>query len=261
MTTTVKEKITTDFQKAKEEGGLRAERIREILKEAVSQAATEVKAGSGEIRTIAQDAIAAVLENVQGRGEETKTDLTASVECIVEGIKASKQEVISKAQAYVDQLQAQVNTQSQELDADIDGALVAIESTAQESTSDFKTLLASVVKLIRSSRQFAVLQEEYAKFKTQAETLDSKLDERYGDRYGQVKQTLEKYWEILKAWFDKAKTELAKGTPDPIQKAQVELGAKMAAQHAAAQQAQQSSQERVQDLLTKESECEVADAE
>jgi len=69
MTDSIKDRIATDFQKTKAEGGTRAARIREIIQTAASQTVSEVKAGSGEIRAIAQDTFSAVIENLNETAE------------------------------------------------------------------------------------------------------------------------------------------------------------------------------------------------
>jgi hypothetical protein len=63
MSDSIKDRITTDLQKAKDEGGTRAERIREIIQGAASQTMAEVKEGSGTIGTIARDALSTVVRS------------------------------------------------------------------------------------------------------------------------------------------------------------------------------------------------------
>lgn len=258
MSEVIKEKIATELQKAKEEGSLRSERIREIVKVAVAQAVTEVKEGSGEIRGIAGSAIAAVMEFLKEKGNGVKTDVNASIEGVIDGIKASRQDAISHNQLQVDQLQSQLDAQNQILEAEIDGALITIETVAREaddSSTVLQSLFAAAVQAIRESRQFAAAQEQYQKLREQLLALDGKLAERYGDRYGQVKHHLEKYLEVAKTWYDKAKTEI----PDPIQKMQIELGVKMAEAGATAARKEQSAKERIKDILHKEAQTQVSD--
>lgn len=263
MATAVKERITSNLQKAKEEGGLRVERIREIVKEAVMLSVDEIKVGSGEIRTIAAEAIAAVIDLLKEKGQDAKADVAASVEGVIDGIKASRQAQLHQTQAQVEQLQTQLEAENQQLDAELDSALVTIETTAQESNSstDFKALFASVIHTIRESKQFAQLQEQYAQLRAQLATLDGKLAERYGDRYEHVKQQLEKYWETAKAWYEQTRADVKAGAANPIQKMQVELGEKFAAAGTTAAKTEQATKERLGAMLRKEAECEVADPE
>ena len=61
----VKEKITQEIQKAKQEGKLRTENIKEIVRGAIINAMAELKEGASEIRAIVKEAIATVVENLQ----------------------------------------------------------------------------------------------------------------------------------------------------------------------------------------------------
>lgn len=258
MSQVIKERIAADLQKAKAEGSLRTDRIREIVKEAVAQAVTEVKAGSGEIRGIAGSAIAAVIDLLKDKGSEAQAEVTASIEGVIDGIKASRQDAIAQNQIQVDQLQSQLETQTQILDAEIEGALVTIETVARESpesSSVLQSLFAAAVEAIRASKQFSAAQGQFLKLKEQLVTLDTKLAERYGDRYQHVKHQLETYLETAKTWYDKAKTEI----PDPIQKMHIELGAKMAEAGAAAARKEQAAKDRIKDILHKETQTQVSD--
>lgn len=262
MSEVVKERIAADLQKAKEEGSLRSERIREIVKEAVAQAVSEIKQGSGEIRTIARDAISAVIELLKDKGSETKAEVYASIEGVIDGIKASRQDDIAHTQSQVDHLQASLDTQTQTLEAEVNSALVEIEATAKQSTSaspDLKSLFASAVEAILESKQFAVLKDQYVKLRSQLAVLDERLAERYGDRYEQVKQQLEKYLANAKVWYDKTKEEVSAGVPDPVQRMQVEIGAKMAEAGAAAARKEHAAKERLKELLHKETQTEISD--
>lgn len=263
MATAVKERINTNFQKVKEEGTLRAERIRDIVKEAVSLSINEIKGGSGEVRTVAADAIAAVIDLVKDKGQAAKADVAASVEGIIDGVKASRQSTLTQTQGQVEHLQTQLDQEAAQLDADVATALVAIETTAKESDTspDFKALFASLLDAIKETRQFATLQDQYAKLKGQLHSLDEKLAERYGDRYEQVKQQLEKYWETVKVWYEKARTEVNNGGTDPVTKLQTELSDRFAKAGTNAAKAEQVTKTKLSEMLQKEAACEVADPE
>lgn len=249
MATDIKERIATDLQKAKQEGGLRSDRIREIVKIAVSEALGEVKVGSGEIGTIAKDAIAAVIDLVKERGQEAKAEMAASVEGVVDGIRESRQTAIAQTQSQMDQLQTDLDAHTQQLEADVDGALVAIETEARQSNSDVKTILTKIVGTIRESKQFAVVQEQYAKLRSQLAVLDERLAEKYGDRYDQVKHQLEKYWENAKVWYEKNRTEVESGKSDPVEKTQVGLGEKFAQAGSFVAKKEQEIKAKIKDAL------------
>jgi hypothetical protein len=71
-TNSVKEKLATDFQAAKTKGGSRAARIRDIMKNAASQALSEVKDGSMEVGTIAKGSFATVVDQMVDRLNENQ---------------------------------------------------------------------------------------------------------------------------------------------------------------------------------------------
>lgn len=252
MAIDVKERIAEDLQKAKQEGGLRSDRIREIVKTAVAQAVGELKEGSGEIRTIAKDAVFAVIGLVKDKGQETKAEMAASVEGVIDGIRESRQAGINKTQSQMDQLQTDLETQTQQLEAEVDGALVAISTEAQQSDSDVKRILEKVVATIRESKQFTVVQEQYAKLRSQLAVLDERLAEKYGDRYAQVKQQLEKYWEGSKSWYEKNRTEVESGEVNPVEKTQVGLGEKFAQAGSFVAHKEQEIKSKIKDLLHSE---------
>lgn len=223
MTNSVRERISEDLQKAKAEGSLRADRIRQIVQSAISQALSELKEGSGEIRTVAQDAFSAVLENVQDQGQKTKDDLQASVEGIIEGISASRQDAIAQTQTQIQELQEQVDQQEQQLESDVSGAIVAIESTGRQSTHSLKDALDEVLNRFKDREEFEAMKRQYARLKGQLAILDANLAARYGERYDEVKRHLES----AQTWYSTAKAEAEHEGIDKIQKTQAEVEAKI----------------------------------
>lgn len=203
MATVMQEKITADLQKAKVEGGLRAEKIREIFKAAVAQSIAEVKGGSSEVHAIAKDSMASVIDILNETGNNTQAEVNASVEGIVEGIQDSNHNA-----------------------ADIGGALAEIEASGNQTSADMQSLMAAVLNAVKRTQQYALFVERYAEVKTRLNSVDAQLAEKYGDRYQQLKQQLEKFWALAKVWFGKAKATVT--APDPVQRMQIELGAKMA---------------------------------
>ena len=206
MSNSIKEKIAEDLQKAKAEGQLRTERIREIVREAVKQAVAntvvEVKQGAVEIRELVKDAIATVVENLKDKNREIKEEIVASVQGVIEGISDQKRQEILQAQEEVRQLQEHIDRQEQELDANIDAALVNIEPTTSETSDKLKDAIAAAVKGIRESEEVALMQKRYAQLQAQLSVLKANIEARYGDSYGEVKDNLiNKYLEEAKNWY------------------------------------------------------------
>jgi hypothetical protein len=158
MVTAIKERMTTNLQKVKSEGGTRVARIREILQTAMSEAVSEVKAGSGEMGQIAKETIADAKE----------------------------------------------------------------------------------------TEEFTKLKDQYTDVQSRLVGLDETLVARYGDRYQTVKQQVAKYWTVAKAWYNKTKAEVKVGAPDPVQRMQIAIGAKMAQAGTATAQQEQTIKQHIE---------------
>ncbi len=224
MSNSVKERIATDLQKVKEQGSLRVERIREIVKTAVSEATIEFKEGSGEIRQLVKDAVSAALDNLKEKDRtQAREEVNASIEGAIEGVSSSTYEKIAQTQSEIERLQAQIDRQQETLESEVDSALVAIEETETESSPNLKELIEAVVAAFKE-KHFARLQEQYLKLKEQLAKLDATLANRYGDRYAEVKQRLEN----AKNWYDTTRAKTEAGEPDPVEQRRAELDTKAA---------------------------------
>lgn len=78
MADSIKDRITTDFQKVKTQGGTRVVRIGEIVREAASQAVTELKAGSSEVGTIAKDSFSTIASTLNEESSNSSEETTSS---------------------------------------------------------------------------------------------------------------------------------------------------------------------------------------
>lgn len=205
MTNSVKERIQEDLQKAKSEGSLRAERIRDIVKAAVSEAMAEVSQGTGELKAIATDALMAAFAVVRDRAATRTEDMAASVEGVVEGIGESHREAIAQAQVQIDDLQQTLNQADRQLEAEITTALATVDLPEAEATTKtpFKVLVDLVVNTVKEREVFNIFQQRYDRLKQQLAELDTRLQERYGDRYDEVKRQLE----TAQTWYASAKAE------------------------------------------------------
>lgn len=217
MTYSVKEKVVENLQKAKQEGNLRIDRIREIVKSAVAQALTELKAGSGEIKTIAKDAVSGVTEVVKEKGESAKDEVVASIEGAIEGISGVTREQLAQRKAQLDVMQAELQAEEQVLDAEINTALVELENSTETSNVSLKSLLQAAIASIRD-RQFTQLKQQYVHLQTQLGYVDEKLAERYGDRYAEVKHQLEN----AKTWYETNKSKVEAGEPNMVDQKQAQ---------------------------------------
>lgn len=219
MSNPVKEKITTNLAKAKEEGNIRAEHIREIVKDAVLQAVAELREGTGEIGLIVKDAISTVIADLKGSGKETTEKITASIEGAIEGSTYQRQQAIAQRRAKLLEIQTQLEQQQQDLDREISEVLIDIKATeSTDSISDDSEAINLAVNTVQEQQESGLLQDQYIKLKSQLESLDQKLVNRYGDRYNEVKHQ----WENAKTWYGQKKTEAAASGTVPLQQKQAE---------------------------------------
>jgi hypothetical protein len=244
MSNSIKETIAVELQKLKMEGSVRAERIREIVRDAVSQAVVELKGGSGEIRTIVKDAVNTVAETVGEKGKAAKDDLTASIEGALDGVGRLKQEAIAKAQTQVQQLQIQIQQDEQALDAEIDGALIDIEATEVDDPATLESLAQTIASAVRE-RRFGRLQQQYEALVAQLTALDTRLADQYGDRYAQMKQQLE----AAKAWYTEAKAKADNIPETSVDRKQAEFADKAASAGSATARKEQQLRQQVKELL------------
>lgn len=247
MTNSVKERISEDLQKAKSEGSLRAERIRDIVKAAVSEAVAELSQGTGELRTIARDALTAVFEAVKDRPATRTEEIAASVEGVAEGIGESHREAIAHAQEQINDLQQHLDQADQLIEAEITTALTTVDMPEAETATrtPLKTLIDMVMNTVKEREVYAVLEQRYAQLKQQLAELDARLMERYGDRYEEVKHQLDN----AQVWYTNAKAE---GKVNDVQMAelkQVQLQEKAANFGATVAQKEAQLKEQVRHIL------------
>lgn len=202
--TDMKARIQADLDKAKTEGKLRSERIREILKDAVSQAVGELKEGTGELRLLVKDAIGTVVDVVKDQGTDAKDKIQASIEGAVDGVSDARRTAIAQIEGRVDELQAKIDAEQSQIEEDVDIVLTDIQETAQEVPSEVNTAVSQAVDAVRNSPEASLLRQRYAQLRAQLEILRANLNaEGSGEdamKYDNIKQYLDK----AKAWYDRA---------------------------------------------------------
>lgn len=203
MVRNIKEQIQTDLKQAKETGQLRTERIREIVKAAVSQVASEFKEGSVEIRTLVRDAVSAVIENFQEKGTEIKEEVTASIEGALEGVNRQRHENIIQTQSELQRLQAQLDSEEEKLQQDVDVILAEIQETGTGKTADTRNVIDSAVSAIKDSDEVSLLRKRYAQLQAQLAIVRANLAARYGGR----SEEIQNYLEEAKTWYNQARPQ------------------------------------------------------
>ncbi|MBD2435632.1 histidine kinase [Nostoc sp. FACHB-110] len=203
MVRNIKEQIQTDLNQAKETGQLRTERIREIVKSAVSQVASEFKEGSVEIRGLVKDAVSAVIESFQEKGTEIKEEVTASIEGALEGVNRKRHETIIQTQSELQRLQAQLDSEEEKLQQDVDVILAEIQETDTGTTTDTKNIIDSAVNALKDSDEVSLLRKRYAQLQAQLAIVRANLAARYGGR----SEEIQNYLEEAKTWYNQARPQ------------------------------------------------------
>jgi hypothetical protein len=196
----IKEQIQIDLHQAKETGQLKAERIREIVKSAVSQVGSEFQEGSHELRNLVNDAVSTVIDNLQEKGSEVKEGVVASIEGAMEAINLKKHSDIVKTQAEIKQLQAQLDREEEELQAEIEGILTKIIETSQDKSADTKIAIDSAIDSIKDSEEIGLLKKRYAQLQAQSAIIRANLSARYSGS----DQEVQDYLNEAKQWCDKS---------------------------------------------------------
>lgn len=201
MSDSVQDKISADLQKIKEEGSSRTDKIRQIVRSAVSEAIAEVKEGSQEMRAVAKDAVSAVLDSLQGKSQAVKEDVTASIEGAIEAIGESKRNAIAQTRSQVNELQDKLDTEERELQVQVEEVLSDLQASAAEKSTDLKASLEAAIATIQDSEEAALMRKRYAQLKAKLAVLQANLSIRFGDRYDEVKDHLTE----AKTWYDRTR--------------------------------------------------------
>lgn len=217
-----KAQIINNLQQAKETGQLRTENIKDIVKTAVIEAASELKAGRVEISNLVKDAISAVGDIFQDKKGEITEEITASIEGAIEGISSVRRKGINSTQSEIKTLEAKVISEEEELQQEIDSILEDLQENNPENSTNVKEAIASAIHTIKNSEEAALLQKRYAQLKAQLAIVQANLADRYGESSVNVSQ----YLDEAKTWYEKAKDNPEVFT-DKIHEKQLEFEQKL----------------------------------
>lgn len=224
MSESKKERIIDDLQRAKQAGELKTDKIREIVKQAIAQTVSEYKEGRVEITSLVQDAIAAVTETFQAKSGGIKEEVTASIQGAIDGVSEARGQKITKTQSEIITLEAQVATEEQALQQDIDQALIEVKSKHEAEPDKIKQAISEAINSISQSEEFAILLKHYARLKAQTSLLQANLANRYGGQYEEVNKHLTE----AKTWYEKAKEDPEAFT-EPVKRKRAEFEEKLGA--------------------------------
>lgn len=192
MSTSIKDSITTNLQKAKSEGRVRAERIRGIVRDAFSQTLAEVKEGSGEFGATVKETISKVLETVNKTGEEREGNAeqitsTSSISMILALFKAMRNRLLP----YLHHQYAELKDRAVNLDANLterySDRYVAVKQRLQRIVAWYNNVAAQATTMEPN-----ILQQRHAEFENKLGEAGATLARK--ERH--VKQQLRKILQI-----------------------------------------------------------------
>jgi hypothetical protein len=225
----MKDQITTDLQKAKEVGGARVEKIRQIFRDAFSQSLAELKEGGSELGSIAKTSTSTLIENLQNQPKAAPQEAPIPVEVKIE----SDEESAESTDAVVTEVLAAELIDAESVTAHISDPVVTDpESEAQNSETEaasqsvFKTAFARAVALLKEKGIDTKLNQQRVEFKQQLDQLDAKLGEQFGERYTVIKQDFHKDMQTAKGWYDRTRANAANGGTFWVDQKQTELEVK-----------------------------------
>jgi hypothetical protein len=243
MSELTKNKIAENLQQAKQEGQLRTEKIKEIVKNAIAQAVSKLKEGSGEIRFLAKDAISATIDTFQEKSVDLKEEIRASLEGVVEGMSSAKQKAISEKQLEIKQLEGSIEAEELNLQKEIDETLIDIQASNVNRSDDLKATIESTINNIRNSEEVSLLQKRYAQLKAQLAVVQANLANRNGVSHEDIKR----YLDDAKVWYERAKEDPEVFT-EPINQKRAKFEEKLGAAGTALARKERSIKQLLQEL-------------
>jgi hypothetical protein len=244
MSENIKDTIKAEIELVKETGQQRIERIREIVRSAVSQVGSELKSGSTDFRILVREAVSAVVDNLQEKGGELKEEVTATIEGALEAVNSKRHETITKTQAEVKQLQAKIDEEEDKIQEDVQGILAEIKETGTEKSVQVTTAIAAAIETIKNSDEFDLLKKRYAQLQAQLAIVQANLAAQYGGRDKQVKD----YLDDAQKWAVQARPRAAV-TAENLKEKHSELDSKLGEAGGAIARKEQQVKQVLKELL------------
>lgn len=229
MTNSFKDQLATNFEKAKNAGSVRVERIRQIFQDAVTQTMTELKEGTGEMRSIAKESTSTLTENLkQPQKTAVQTEvIPVQVEIQDDGVEPTVAVVDSAEPSLFDAASTEVHISTDVVQPQADEQAASQSSTSESLVDSLKTLIEQALRSFKEGATYANLQQQFAKIKEQLAVLDVKLSERFGERYKNTKQEFNQDMERTKAWYEEMKENANTSGMNLLEYKQAELVIKM----------------------------------
>ena len=141
----MKEQIFEAFEKAIKSGEIKAEQVRDIVQNAVSDTAGKVKEGGVTLREIAKEATATATDGLKQKGIATRERITAAVEGAIDGIKSTEQRAVDRTRQEIQQLKTRLCGEEQKLSEDVRKALEGTRQSSEAFTGEIKEHIETAV--------------------------------------------------------------------------------------------------------------------
>lgn len=230
MTNSFKDQLTTDFEKAKNAGSVRVERIRQIFQDAMAQTMTELKEGTGEVRSIAKESTTTLTDNLKQTQKPAAQEVVpVQVEIQDDGIESTVAVVESELAEplVIDAASTEVHISTDAVQPQADQQAASQSPTSESLVDSLKALIEQALRSFQEGETYAVLQQQFVKLKEQLAVLDTKLSNRFGERYENTKQEFSQDMEKTKAWYEEMKENANTTGTNLLEDKQAELVIKM----------------------------------
>jgi len=165
----MKDRIPEELKKAKEAGQITKEKVREIVRKAVSAAVAKTKGGIEELRPVVKDAVAAAVEGLKAAEVDVKEIVEGAVEGAIAGARSRGEQAVEATRDELRKLEKRLEDEKTELAQGLrkglEGAKEAgaalredVRGRVESAVSDIKLKSTELLGLTRQTVKEAVKQ-------------------------------------------------------------------------------------------------------
>jgi len=145
----MKDRIVEEIKKAKDAGQITTEKVRGIVKEAVSAAVAESKGGIEELRPVVKNAVAAAAECLKETGADVKKDIEGAVDGAVAGARDRANQTVEATQEELRKLETRLEDEKTKLAEALREGLEGAKKAGTALSGDVKNRLESTLTDIK----------------------------------------------------------------------------------------------------------------
>ncbi|MCD4780681.1 MAG: hypothetical protein K8S27_09070, partial [Candidatus Omnitrophica bacterium] len=163
----MKDRIVEELKKAKEAGQITTEKVRELVRDAVSAAVAETRGGVEELRPVVKNAVAAAVEGLKEAEADAKETVKGAVEGAIAGVRSRGDQAVEATRDELRKLEKRLEDEktelAQSLRKGLEGAKEAgaalpkdIGERVESAVSDIKLKSTELLGLTRQTVKEAV---------------------------------------------------------------------------------------------------------